>query len=181
MEHITEQQAIALLRKHIKNDFVFKIIHDHVQTVKNVALQHAEQIKGIDIDFVKSASLLHDIGRAHFPPRTRFSYKHGFAGGEILRKEGFPKHALVCERHLGFGITKEEIIKQKLDLPKRDMMPLSAEEKIVCFADKFVAGSKEIIEQEIRNRFSKELGPDSLKKFDRLIKDIESLKKKGVK
>ena len=35
-------------------------------------------------------------------------------GAEILRAEGFPQHALVCERHTGAGLSLEDIIAQQL-------------------------------------------------------------------
>jgi len=62
-------------------------------------------------------------------------------GREILEKEGLPKHGLVCERHIGVGISKAEIISQNLPLPARDMLLLSHEEKIICLADKFFGKS----------------------------------------
>ena len=40
-------------------------------------------------------------------------------------------------RVVGVGFSKEDIARQNLPLPHRDMLPLSLEEKIICFADKF--------------------------------------------
>ena len=54
-----------------------------------------------------------------------------------MRKEGFPRHALVCERHTGAGISLQSIIDQQLPVPHRDMVPVSLEEQVICFADKF--------------------------------------------
>jgi len=55
----------------------------------------------------------------------------------MLRKEGFPRHARVCERHTGSGITREQIINQHLPLPEQDFLPETMEEKVICYADKF--------------------------------------------
>ena len=55
----------------------------------------------------------------------------------VLRKEGFPRHARVCERHTGAGITREQIINQHLPLPEQDFLPETMEEKVICYADKF--------------------------------------------
>ncbi len=55
----------------------------------------------------------------------------------FLRKEGFERHALVCERHTGAGLTLEEIIERQLPVPHREMVPVTLEEQIICFADKF--------------------------------------------
>lgn len=62
---------------------------------------------------------------------------HGRIGAELLRSEGFPRHARVCERHTGAGITKAQIIAQNLPLPQQDFLPETMEEKVVCYADKF--------------------------------------------
>ena len=62
---------------------------------------------------------------------------HGYLGKEILDNENLPKHALVAERHTGVGITKQDIIAQDLPLPLREMVPLSLEEEIICYADSF--------------------------------------------
>lgn len=55
----------------------------------------------------------------------------------MLRKEGFPRHARVCERHTGAGVTREQIINQHLPLPEQDFLPETMEEKVICYADKF--------------------------------------------
>ncbi len=62
---------------------------------------------------------------------------HGRIGAELLRSEGFLRHARVCERHTGAGITKAQIIAQNLPLPQQDFLPETMEEKVICYADKF--------------------------------------------
>ena len=77
----------------------------------------------------------------------------------MLAEEGLFRHARVCERHTGSGLTAEEISEQTLPLPPRDMLPESIEEKIICYADKF---------------YSK--NPDNLtrqKSIDEVLKDME--------
>jgi uncharacterized protein len=59
-----------------------------------------------------------------------------------------PRHALVCERHVGCGITAREIREGNLPLPERDMVPLSLEEQIVCYADKFFSKKDLDLEKE---------------------------------
>lgn len=58
-------------------------------------------------------------------------------GADLMRKEGFPRHALVCERHTGAGMSLQSIIDQQLPVPHRNMVPVSLEEQVICFADKF--------------------------------------------
>ena len=91
--------------------------------------------------------MLHDIGifRCDAPGicchGTEPYLRHGLIGGEIMRSEGFPRHARVCERHTGAGLTREEIINQDLPLPHQDFLPETLEEKLVCYADKFYSKS----------------------------------------
>ena len=70
----------------------------------------------LDLKFLNTASLLHDIGRFQYPPWRR-SVKHGVAGAKILLKENLPKHADVAQNHLGAGITKQVIKNKKLPIP----------------------------------------------------------------
>ncbi len=87
--------------------------------------------------------MLHDIGifKCDAAGIQCFGTKpyicHGRIGAELLRSEGFPRHARVCERHTGAGITKAQIIAQNLPLPQQDFLPETMEEKVICYADKF--------------------------------------------
>ena len=87
--------------------------------------------------------MLHDIGifRCYAAGIQCFGTEpyicHGRIGAELLRSEGFPRHARVCERHTGAGITKAQIIVQNLPLPQQDFLPETMEEKVICYADKF--------------------------------------------
>ena len=93
--------------------------------------------------FLEEAALLHDIGvfltdapgiHCH---GTHPYICHGYLGSELMQKEGYPRHALVCERHTGAGMSLQSILDQQLPVPHRDMLPVSLEEQVVCFADKF--------------------------------------------
>ena len=92
-----------------------------------IARKHREL--PIDVQFLEEAAMLHDIGvfRCDAPSihchGTEPYIKHGPIGGEILRSEGFPRHARVAERHTGTGLPGFE--------------PETLEEQIVCYADKF--------------------------------------------
>lgn len=97
----------------------------------------------VDRQFVEEASMLHDIGiifcsapRIHCVGEHKY-IEHGWLGAELLRKEGWEKHALVAERHTGTGITMEQVIREDLPIPAQDFCPVSLEEKIICYADKF--------------------------------------------
>lgn len=146
---------IRLLEKYGRDNPVFlEVILRHSKVVAQKALKIAEKFREADKDFIYEAAMLHDIGAffTYFPelnPKAEKPYiLHGCIGREILEREGYPKHALVCERHIGVGITKEEIISKKLPLPLRDMVPETLEEKIIAFADKFFSKIPERLDQE---------------------------------
>ncbi len=175
MTKITEKKAKKILERYAPNNETYKKVLRHSEEVKGVAIKIAKNIKGIDINFIRTAAILHDIGRFRCPPNSRESIKHGIEGAKILRKEGLNKHALVAERHLGAGITKEDIIKQKLDLPLKDYVPISNEEKIICHADNLVFGDKEVNFKRVIARYKKELGKKYVRRLKRLKDEIEKM------
>ena len=100
-------------------------------------------IDPLDINFVREAAMLHDIGICRTDAAgihchgTEPYICHGILGAEMLRQHGLPRHALVCERHTGAGLSLDDIISQNLPLPHRPMLPVTMEEKVICYADKF--------------------------------------------
>ncbi|MCF8367282.1 MAG: phosphohydrolase, partial [Bacteroidales bacterium] len=92
---------------------------------------------------------------------------------EILEAEGLSHIAPFCERHTGTGISKEEIIKYKLPLPHRDMIPVSTEEMILCYADKFFSKSgKNLTQPKKLKKIYKNLsgyGEEKARRFDEFI------------
>lgn len=136
--------SIALLQKYYKdNKHAYAILLAHSKAVAKKALEIAKKLPGVDTQFLKEAAMLHDIGICKIgEPLLACTGKyhyicHGYLGREMLEAEGFPKHALVAERHVGMGFTLFDIKRENLPLPLRDMQPVSIEEKIICFADKF--------------------------------------------
>ncbi len=138
--------ALKIIQKYYKADSIaYKLLINHSQAVAKKALKVAKRLEDSKIDFVfiENAALLHDIGiyMTCLPEIGCFGSHpyilHGYLGRGILEKEGFPAHALVCERHVGMGLTIQDIERNNFPLPKRDMVPYSLEEKIICFADKF--------------------------------------------
>lgn len=127
-----------------------------------------------DADFVYEAAMLHDIGITQCNAPSIFCFgvheyvEHGYLGAKILRNENLPKHALVAERHTGTGITAEQIIARKLPIPLADYIPISMEEQIICYADKFFSKTKldtELTVERIKEKLTK-FGEESLAKFD---------------
>ena len=159
---------------------LYSILLTHSLAVADKALEisriHPEM--NIDEKFVYEAALLHDIGIFLTKAPKIYCFGdypyicHGYLGSEIMRKEGFEKHALVCERHTGSGLTRENIINASLPIPQKDMIPETIEEKLICFSDKFYSKSKpdriKTVDQ-IRDHLSK-YGHSSLSRFDEMLK-----------
>ncbi len=177
MRGITEKEAVELLRKYSNDKESFSKVLNHSRAVQKLALEIADDIKKnheVDIDFVKTASLLHDIGR--FKCYKENSIRHGFVGGEILSKEGLTKYVRIAETHIGVGITKEDIEKQGLDLPLKNFVPETTEEKIISYADNFIFDTKRVKISRVIERFRKKLGEKHIKRVIKLHNEIEKLR-----
>ncbi|MEA4936833.1 MAG: HD domain-containing protein [Paludibacter sp.] len=158
------------------NTKLYHILVKHSEQVRDkaleVSLRHPEL--SLDTEFITEAAMLHDIGiflcnapRIHcFGPHQYI--EHGYLGADLLRKEGLHDHALVCERHTGTGISLKQIIDKNLPLPGREMKPVSLEEQIICYADKFFSKTDLHSELEI-DRIRLMLGhhnPENIDIFD---------------
>ena len=118
-----------------EDDDLRQLLLKHSRQVADRALAIARKHRElpVDVQFLEEAAMLHDIGvfRCDAPSihchGTEPYIKHGPIGGEILRQEGFPRHARVAERHTGTGLPGYE--------------PETLEEQIICYADKFYSKS----------------------------------------
>ena len=164
------------------------ILLTHSRAVADFALRVADRHPELHIDrqFVEEAAMLHDIGIVGcnapgiFCTGSEPYICHGIIGAEMLRSEGYPEHARVCERHTGAGITSEEIASQHLPLPQRDYLPETIEEIIICYADKFFSKShpeKEKTYEEAQRSLAKfgEAGVERFKKWHDML-EAEKLK-----
>jgi len=141
---------VIIEKYYIKGSELYEVLINHSEHVKNRALEisgkHPEM--HLDQQFIAEAAMLHDIGifmcnaPRIFCHGTNKYIEHGYLGANILREEGLYKHALVCERHTGVGISLEMILKNKLPLPHRNFLPITNEEQLICYADKFYSKTK---------------------------------------
>ena len=170
----------------------YSIINHHYQEfnqARNILIEHSEAVAGKaniianslglpkkEIQFIQEACLLHDIGMYLTNAPSIGCYGkapyicHGFMGHDLLFDEGWPDHALVCERHTGTGLSLEDIRSQNLPLPLRPMEPLSLPEKIIAYADKFFSKDPGKLGQEqnieaVRAKLSKH-GAKKVEVFD---------------
>jgi uncharacterized protein len=172
-----------LLARNLEGESL-KIVLEHSQHVADLALEVARHLAlSEDICcFIGEAALLHDIGvcQVHAPSLGLHGphpyIMHGVLGREIMEREGYPLHALVCERHTGVGLTCEDIIRQELPLPHREMCPESLSEQIICFADLFYSkkpgslGERKSIEKVRRKLLP--FGNEKVAVFDAWLKQF---------
>ena len=164
--------AINLLR-------MLKIQHSirlHSEKVADKALEIANKITKAKVDksLIEIGSILHDIGRT-----KTHGFKHALEGGKILRQRGFSeKLARICETHILGGLDKEDA--KEFGLPEKDYLPITLEEKIICLADKLIAGTKEVSVEERFNRWFSKYGRSSIllkskRRIEKIQNELESL------
>ena len=144
-----------------------------------IASKHPEL--RLDKEFLEEAAMLHDIGiyRTNAPGIQCFGtepyIRHGLIGGQILREKGWERHARVCERHTGTGLTAWDIEQQQLPLPHEDFMPEELEEQVVCYADKFYSkthpGSERSVVEAMRAL--EKFGWDGIRRFQKWVDMFE--------
>lgn len=149
---------IALLEKQFSgNKAALDIVYRHSRMVADKALaiaRCASDSSQMDHRFLEEAALLHDIGVSgiHSPKLHCFGSApyicHGIIGRQILEAAGLPRHALVCERHIGVGLTVQDIALQRLPLPEREMSPVTSCERIVALADLFYSKKEGELDRE---------------------------------
>lgn len=160
------------------------LIHSRCVAQKALLICDKHSELNLDRQFVEEAAMLHDIGIFRCDAKSIQCFGtepyvcHGRIGAEILRSEGFPLHARVCERHTGAGLSVRDIITQHLPIklpPKpcldtssaignypeqwEPYIPETLEEKLICYADKFFSKTRLDVEK------TKEQAERSLAKF----------------
>lgn len=157
------------------NDDLKDILIRHSSAVAKKALSIAEKHPELNLDttFIEEAAMLHDIGiiKTDAPDikcyGTEPYIRHGVLGAEMLRTEGFPRHARVCERHTGAGLSLNEIVSRNLPLPHMDLLPETLEEQVICYADKFFSKTRLDTEKtmEQAEKSVAKHGEEGLKRF----------------
>jgi uncharacterized protein len=100
----------------------FEILVAHGELVALKAIKAAERVPHLkpDIDFIENAAMLHDIGILDTDsPGLGCNGKqpyicHGILGCKMLEIIGMPEYGLVCERHVGLGISADDVRQFKL-------------------------------------------------------------------
>jgi uncharacterized protein len=117
----------------------------HCRIVCDISLQLIENSNlKVDRELVQTGALLHDIGvyplfESDGSLRKDANYiTHGMEGERILKEESMPEVIWrFASHHTGVGLTKEDIVNQKLPLPASDYLAETDEELLIMYADKF--------------------------------------------
>ncbi|MFA8450427.1 MAG: HD domain-containing protein [Bacteroidales bacterium] len=181
MDSYIEKAKREILKYYDKDEKAFHILWEHSHAVLECCLRIIKSSdKKYDLRKVVLGALLHDIGIKYTnAPNlgcfgTRPYIEHGYLGHDLLLKNDELKDiAPFCERHTGVGIKKETIIKNKLPLPHKDLVPITIEEKLVCFADKFFSKSDKNIKEpkpfeEVKISIEKH-GKENLERLCKLV------------
>ena len=166
----------SIIDKYYKGNGKLKGIllrHSKAVAQKALAIADAHPELHLDRQFIIEAAMVHDIGiiKTDAPDIQCFGaepyIRHGVLGAEMMKAEGFPLHARVCERHTGAGLSLKEIEEQHLPLPHEDLLPETLEEKAICYADKFFSKTKLDREKTLEQaeRSVAKHGEEGLKRF----------------
>ena len=145
----------------------------HAEKVSELAREIAEacQKNGslVDLELVEVGGLLHDIGRG-----KTHSVHHAVIGAEVARSLGLPEPVVsIIKKHVGGGITAREA--KKLGWPKDVYVPQTLEEKIVCYADKLIEGSRRVPLEKTIDQLSQELPPAAIERIWKLHEEMLAL------
>ena len=156
------------------NDELKNIYIVHACKVTEFALELAKKHPelNMDLQFIEEAAMLHDLGifltdapGIHCYGKAQYLC-HGVLGAELLRSLGYERHARVCERHTGTGLSKEQVLANGWNIPAKDYFPETLEEQLICFADKF---------------FSKTKYLHSARTFEQVVESMSRISEESVK
>jgi uncharacterized protein len=127
------EKARRLMRVKLANQ---PHVINHIEMVTKKALEIGRKLKekgfDVDLELLEVGGYLHDIGRC-----VTHDVDHAVESARIIKGLGFSEPVIgLVERHVGAGITAEEA--ERLDLPKKNYIPETLEEKILAYADKFL-------------------------------------------
>ncbi len=162
----SREQALRFLRQSGCKQNVVR----HVEAVTELACELAQACKErgypVDLKLVEIGALLHDIGRS-----KTHTVHHAVAGAQIAKSLGLPEPVIsIIKKHVGGGIAAREA--KKLGWPKGVYVPQTIEEKIVCYADKLVEGSRRIPIEKTVERFEQELPRSAVERIWKLHEEM---------
>lgn len=188
-----EQQIMQLHQKYAVSKMAFSQVWTHCQIVLEIAEQLMLATKlDVDPQLVRAGCLLHDIGvypliDAEAMVKPGVSYMtHGIVGKAILRDEGLPEAlTMIAAHHTGVGLSKQDVIVQRLPLPIADYLAKTEEERLIMYCDKFHSKTLPPTFNSFKHyrAYVSQFGDDKALQFDALAKSfglprLEGLSKK---
>jgi uncharacterized protein len=133
----TDSEIRALHAQYAPTREAFELVHGHCRIVCELAEQViARNNLAVDVDLVRAGALLHDLGVYRLDGSDYI--RHGVLGYELLQELGFPDVLCrFCSHHTGVGVSREDVVQQKLPIPPGDYLAETPEEELVMYADKF--------------------------------------------
>lgn len=125
----------------------------------------------VDADLVQAGALLHDLGRSKSQ-----EIDHAVQGARLAKELGLdPRIVNIIERHIGAGIPADEAV--KLGLPRKDYIPETIEEKVVCHADNMVNFKRHNVEVTIEKyeRKGQLNGARMMRKLHKELSDLAGM------
>lgn len=183
MQLPTDAEIRDLHRRCAPSPEAFDLVYTHCGIVWRIAEQllgrvdHAfDADHALDADLVRAGCLLHDVGVYQlFDASGRLDHvgyvRHGVLGRDLLGENGFdPRLARICASHIGLGLTADDVRRQGLPLPVEDYLPISGEEELVMYADKFHRKTSPpvFVSADSCARSVRRFGEDKVKRFDDL-------------
>lgn len=176
MQLPTVQEIEALHRKYAPSQEAFDLVYQHCRIVWDIAKQLIDSNKiDVNAELVKAGSLLHDIGLYRLidvaGAINPMHIKHGILGYELLKKEGYPE--TICRfasHHTGVGLSRADVLAQKLPLPPDDYTAETNEELLVMYADKFHSKNQPpcFVTYDWYRDYVATFGDDKVLRFDRI-------------
>jgi uncharacterized protein len=125
----------VLHQRSAPSEDAFTLVYTHCEIVWAIAEQLLTD--DLDADLVRAGCLLHDVGVYRLGEGDDY-IRHGVLGYELARDAGIEETlARFCSHHTGVGISREDVLRQRLPLPAGDYLAQTPEELLVMYADKF--------------------------------------------
>jgi uncharacterized protein len=96
-------------------------------------------------------------------------------GVRIAERLGLPRPIIdIIQRHIGAGLTGEDA--RQLGLPPGDYIPLTAEEKLISYADNLISGTRTDSYEQAVEKFKRILGEghSGVQRFIKMHEEITS-------
>jgi uncharacterized protein len=131
----TAEEIRDLHRRLAPTPDAFTLVHTHCEIVWQVAEQLLTD--DLDAELVRAGCLLHDVGVYRLDGWDGY-VRHGVLGHALVLDAGMSQTlARFCSHHTGVGISREDVLRQKLPIPADDYLAETPEELLVMYADKF--------------------------------------------